>query len=234
MDRERTAVVTEAIEKVACADGVSTPSVAHVCHACADVVGAVGVCAAAPGAAGPYEPLCAAGPVGAELAELQATVGEGPGTETVTRGRPMLVSNLDAAGVQRRWPLFASAASELGTTAVLAFPLQVGAIRVGVLEIYWAKRPARSSALSYGLLFADAALRALIEADDVDGTGEPYLDRWPEVHQATGMVSAQLRVGAAEAYALLRAYAFAGDQSLRAVAREVVERRLHFSPDKDP
>lgn len=47
-----------------------------------------------------------------------------------------------------------------------------------------------------------------------------------EIHQATGMVVAQLGVGAADAFARLRAYAFAHDRLLVEVSRDVVARRL--------
>jgi hypothetical protein len=47
------------------------------------------------------------------------------------------------------------------------------------------------------------------------------------------MMAVQLEVGLAQAFARLRAYAYGNDQSLREVAREVVERRLRFEPDKD-
>ena len=49
------------------------------------------------------------------------------------------------------------------------------------------------------------------------------------VHQASGMVSAQLDVSVTEALIRMRAYAFSHDRSLDAVAEDVVARRLRFS-----
>ncbi|REE96797.1 ANTAR domain-containing protein [Thermomonospora umbrina] len=240
--RDRAAVVRAAIEGLARAEGVSPASIVHVCRACVRVAGATGVCASVPGEKGLYEPVCAVGPAGAPLAELQTTVGEGPGMETVAGDRLVLVTDLETADAQRRWPLFAPAAVELGTAAVFAFPLLIGATAVGALEIHWGRRPSRDTMLTDGLLFADAALSALMARlvpegnvpDRAGEAGEPFLDRWPEVHQAAGMMSVQLRVRPGEAYARLRAHAYANDQSLRDVAHEVVERRLTFSPDKGP
>jgi hypothetical protein len=55
------------------------------------------------------------------------------------------------------------------------------------------------------------------------------------VHQATGMVSVQLEAGLEEAFARLRAYAFAVDRTVEAVADDVVARRLRFDQlDDDP
>ncbi len=48
------------------------------------------------------------------------------------------------------------------------------------------------------------------------------------VHQAAGMVAAQLEVSVAEALVRLRAHAFGNDRPLAAVARDVVARALRF------
>jgi hypothetical protein len=49
------------------------------------------------------------------------------------------------------------------------------------------------------------------------------------IHQATGMVTAQLKVSPADALDLLRAHAYAHDLSLAEVAEQIVHRRLNFS-----
>jgi hypothetical protein len=70
------------------------------------------------------------------LAELELTLGEGPGRDAAAASGPVLASDLGDAGAARRWPLFAAAACEAGAAAVFAFPLQVGAIRAGVMGLY--------------------------------------------------------------------------------------------------
>ena len=52
---------------------------------------------------------------------------------------------------------------------------------------------------------------------------------WAEVHQATGIVSAQLEVSLDEAFVRLRSFAFANDRPLRDVAHDVVAHRLHLA-----
>jgi AmiR/NasT family two-component response regulator len=52
-----------------------------------------------------------------------------------------------------------------------------------------------------------------------------------EIHQATGMVLAQLEVSGTEALARLRGYAFVEQRTLIDVARDVVARRLVFSEE---
>ncbi|MER7975220.1 ANTAR domain-containing protein [Streptomyces sp. NPDC096080] len=48
------------------------------------------------------------------------------------------------------------------------------------------------------------------------------------MHQATGVVMAQLGISAAPALARLRAHAFAEDRTIRDLAHEVVRGRIRF------
>jgi len=53
------------------------------------------------------------------------------------------------------------------------------------------------------------------------------------VHQASGMVAAQLGVSVAQALIRLRGYAFGHAVPLREVAQDVVARTLRFKDDRD-
>ncbi len=180
------------------------------------------------------------------LAELQLTLGEGPGPDAVASGGPVLASDLDEVEAVRRWPAFAPAACQAGAAAIFAFPLQVGAIRAGVLGLY-RERPGSLSAFQLGdaLVFADTATLLMLEAQD-QAAGEAVAGSGPggqppdlalhraEIDQATGMLTEQLGVGIAEAFIRLRAYAYAYDRGLSGLARDIVARRLRLSPDRDP
>jgi AmiR/NasT family two-component response regulator len=48
------------------------------------------------------------------------------------------------------------------------------------------------------------------------------------------MLTEQLGVSAADAFARLRAYAYSHDQRLADVARDIVARRLHLPSDRSP
>jgi hypothetical protein len=87
------------------------------------------------------------------------------------------------------------------------------------------------------LAFAGAATEALLgpvgtgpEPQWLDGQQSGYR---AEVHQATGMISAQLRVTQAEALIRMRAHAFTQRRALADVAAEVVGRRLRFDENSD-
>ena len=72
-----------------------------------------------------------------------------------------------------------------------------------------------------------ALIRDAGALDEEEAVG-PWGSR-ARVHQATGMVVAQLHISPDDALALLRAHAFAHDSTLAAIAATVVqERRLDF------
>lgn len=175
--------------------------------------------------------------LGQSLSELQVTVGEGPYTDARVRGAPVLVGDLDTATSQRRWPMFAPLAVEAGARALFTLPLCVGAIRVGALALHRVRSgDLASAALADALVFAELALGLLL--DEQAGLpagateGPPLLT--PQVHQATGMIAAQLDASMAAAFARLRARAFADHRPLADVAADVVARRVRFGTDGQP
>ncbi|WP_433332416.1 ANTAR domain-containing protein [Spirillospora sp. CA-294931] len=235
MDRARVIRVRAAI--AALAEG-RAPSVADVCLACVRMTGADGASVSLMGTVAAYEPIYGTGARAEALTDLQVMVGEGPGVEAIGQDRSVLVPALDATGIQRRWPLFAPQATELGVAAVFAFPLMLGAIAVGVLEVHWREWLPAGEPVADGLLFAQAALvPATLLRLRLPNDGTPVRDadelveRWPEVHQATGIISVQINSGLPEALARLRAYAYSHEITLREAAHRVVDRTLRFTPD---
>jgi ANTAR domain len=179
------------------------------------------------------------------LAELQLTLGEGPGPDAFACGGPVLASDLATVDAARRWPVFTPAARQAGAAAIFVFPLRIGAIRAGVMGLY-RERPGPLSAFQLGdaLIFADTATLLLLDAPD-QAAGGPGPQTGPggqpadlalhraEIDQATGMLTEQLGVGIAEAFVRLRAYAYVNDLRLTDVARDIVVRRLRLRPDPE-
>jgi len=124
---------------------------------------------------------------------------------------------------------------------VFALPLRIGAIRLGVLDLY-RDQPGGldQEQLSDVLVLADTVGALLLDEAERDRLRPDGL--WPEhagaqhpvVHQATGMVIVQLGVTAAVALIRLRAHAYVHDRRLRDVAADVVARRLRFDPEDSP
>jgi hypothetical protein len=237
---DRATRVLAAIKEAAGAEGVPV-AVHHVCVACAAAVKASGVGLYLVSDLGLCEPLYVTSSVSEQIAELQVTLGEGPGTEALGEDHPVLVPALGSGSSVLRWPAFAPAAVAAGVSAVFAFPLVMGAISVGALEIHRGREGELSAAeLAEALLFADAALpRVLdhlagpgaVDGPDLPSSGFEY--RWAEVHQATGMVSVQMDSNLTVAFLRLRAHAYLTGRRLSQVASDVVERRLRFEPDTD-
>jgi hypothetical protein len=170
----------------------------------------------------------------AVVQELQLKLGEGPCVDTWRNRAPVLESDLaDPASV--RWPAFAQAGVAAGVLAVFAFPLHLGAIRIGVLVLYRDRSGMlNADELAYGLVLADVATHLVLAlqtgapADVLHEVLAKEPPHWAEIHQATGMVSVQLGVSLDEAFVRLRAHAFAESLPLRTVSREIVTHRLRL------
>jgi hypothetical protein len=166
------------------------------------------------------------------LDTVQLTVGEGPCLEAFRSAAPVLVADLDADGY--RWPGFTPSAREAGAAAVFSFPLLVGAVRLGSLDAYRDSAGVLSPQQhSDALLLAEAATEALLE--EISGhsaDGAVWLaDAHTPVHEATGMVAAQLGVTMDNALLRLRAYAYTHGLLVTDVAERVIGRTLRFTPD---
>ncbi len=236
MAGERTARVWSWI--TAARDSDASASLATLCRA---AVAALAVDGASVMAVGPAvsEPLSATNELSARLEELLLTTGEGPGAEDLMLGSPMLVPDL--APLTGRWPGFAPAAVDAGARALFAFPLQAGAIRAGALLLYRARPGSLSPRqLADALVFAEIALQLLLDSyAGISGSADyrpldGLSDSRAKVYQATGMISVQLGVSLEEAFARLRAHAFAAGLPLDDIAGDVVKRLLRFGPDPGP
>ena len=119
--------------------------------------------------------------------------------------------------------------------AVFGFPLQVGAVRLGALNLYrdWSGRLSDDQHAD-ALVMADVAAQAILvlQANAPPGQLAAELEAGADfhyvVHQASGMVAAQLDVSVGQALIRLRAYAFGNDRPLAEVAEDVVARKLRF------
>ncbi len=237
MAGERTARVWAWI--AAAREGDAPVSLAALCRAAANWLAVDGASVTVVSGLGVREPLSATGELSARLEELLFTTGEGPGADDFMFGSPMLIPDLEL--VTERWPGFVPAAVAAGARALFAFPLQAGAIRVGVLSLYRAQPgPLTPQQLADALVFGDIALQLLLDsAAGISGlAGYQPLDGLSgsraEVYQATGMISVQLGVSLEEALVRLRAHAFAASTPLDDVAGNVVRRLLRFDPNPGP
>lgn len=211
----------------------------RISELCVQMLGVTGAGISMVTKAGNHGVICATDDVSARIEDLQLTLGEGPCIDAVGGGAPVLVSDLQDAGdiVTERWPAFTEGAGEAGVRAVFAFPLRIGAISVGAMDLY-RDEPGDLAVpeLPAALMAADAAAHALLHLDNLpDGASSHAADfrtaYHPQVHQATGMVQVQLGVTTDAAFVLLRARAFATGRTLVELASDVVTRRVRFSTE---
>jgi hypothetical protein len=176
--------------------------------------------------------LCASDEVADTLESLQEVTGEGPGYEAA-RTNAMVVADLDRDGDQR-WPTLTQTLEErYGPLRVYAVPVHAGGALGGVATLYTGLRrslaepPDRVAFLANAVgaaLLTDAAAHPEAHLEGSEGWSSRSL-----VHQATGMVMAQVGVTPEDALALLRGHAYALATDINDVAVRVVDRRINFS-----
>lgn len=209
----------------------------RLCQVCADVTGATGAGIMLMAGDIPRGSVCTTDSVSTVIEELQYDLGEGPCVDAYNQDRSVSEPDL-ARPATPRWLAFTGPAVDVGAKAVFGFPLQVGAVRLGALNLYNDRAgPLTDDQHADALIMADVAAQAvlLLQADAPPGTVAVELETNANfryvVHQATGMVAAQLEVTVSQALIRLRAHAFGNNRSLTDVARDVVDRRLRFDAD---
>lgn len=211
---------------------------ARLCQFCVETLPISGAGLAFMTSAGHEGTITATDGAAAELEELQQALGEGPCLDAFRDGRPVLQPDLAVTGISR-WPGFAEGALQAGIAAVFAFPLQVGAIRLGVLDLYRdSPGGLELPQLAEALAFTEAATTILLYLQGKTPPGQLLHPRLAEVfesrreiHQATGMITVQAAVSLADALLLLQAHAFGSERPLLEVAKDVVSRRLRFGSE---
>jgi hypothetical protein len=209
--------------------------VQRLCALCVQVTGVAGA-ALSVGTDGTRSTVCATDDLSHQIEELQDTIGEGPSVEALQTGFTVLMRDLSAS--DGRWPGFTPAASEVGVRGVFAFPLRMGAARLGVLSLYRTEPgPLDDDQFRDAWVLAEAAT-VLLMLTSPDGEPAEASD-WvlgdrsrfrPEVHQAVGATMVHLDVGPRDAFARICAHAFATNTPIGVVATEIVTRKLRLEP----
>ncbi|WP_158614100.1 ANTAR domain-containing protein [Cellulomonas sp. PhB143] len=166
------------------------------------------------------------------IENLQEVLGEGPGQDAYASGR-LVVAEVDGFS-GGPFPMFTEMAGDItGPVHLYAIPMHSAETTIGVMTLYRTHGEVEASADRMQFL-GDAVGAALLGGqharDVLSSVGWQQRSR---VHQATGMVVAQLAVAPSDALALLRAHAYSQASSLETVADAVVARRLVFSSAPD-
>ncbi|HUE08835.1 MAG TPA: GAF and ANTAR domain-containing protein [Acidimicrobiales bacterium] len=212
--------------------GDRAPTLELICQVCCDLLPITVASVVLMGTEGVEGITGASDPLAAAIQNEEFTLGEGPATEVRRQRGPVLVSDLGDA--LSDWPQFVPAVARLGVGAIYAIPLRIGAVDLGVLVLGGARpRALAGQELADSFLIGDLVSRLVLDLQ-AGVTSESLAwaldatDSRTVVHQATGMIAAQLNVGVAEALVALRANAFATDRPIDQVATEVVAGRRRF------
>jgi len=179
------------------------------------------------------ETISASDDVSSRIDEIQFDLTEGPCWTALSTGAPVLEEDL-VTRPGHHWPAFTEAVREHPVRAVFAFPIVFGPFPLGAVDVY-SPAPATlapeqvrqgvSLATAAGRRVLRRALRSL-EDDDVLADRSPFSRR--VVHQATGVVLAQLDVSPDDAYLLIQGHAFARRTTMRQVAEEILDGSVRF------
>lgn len=231
-DDGRRARITEAVAKPA--DGDVSALLHRLCAFAVNELTLSGCAIVLMSGAEPVGTLGGAGPHAATITELQFALGEGPCLQACTSATPVLLPDLEAVAAAR-WPTFIPAAVEAGVRAEFSLPLSVGHRGIGTFDLcrdepgmltneqladaLVAADIARDAVLSRGQLSASRNMSDLLATVSSDRL---------VVHQATGMIAAQLDDSTVNALARLRAAAFESGRSIYEIAQDVVSRQVRF------
>jgi hypothetical protein len=211
------------------------PAAARLCEVGAHVIGVTGAGVMLMSGDIPQGSLCSSNQVSNLIEDLQYTLGEGPCVDAYRRDEVVLEPDL-ADPATPRWLAFTPPTVEAGARAVFGFPLRVGAVRLGALNLYRDRPgPLSDGQHADALVMAGVAARWVLEVQAGAPPGglaeelEVGADFRFVVHNAAGMVAVQLGVSVSEALIRLRAYAFSHNRLLHDVAQGVVDRTLRFS-----
>jgi hypothetical protein len=162
------------------------------------------------------------------LEDLQEVIGQGPGFDAATSGEIVTcVIGTDDG----RWPRLAENISSIDFDgALVAIPLGTDGHTLGVLTAHATGRDITLDLAAARFLSATMGAALLLDPE-LGEPGHEFEESWSArstVHQATGMVVAQVGVRTEDALALLRGQAFTRGVSLAEVAADIVERRINF------
>jgi GAF domain-containing protein len=209
-------------------------SSARLCAVCPGIVGVNGAGVMLMSGEIPRGSLSSTDDVSQLIEELQYTLGEGPCVDAYQQDRVVAEPDL-ADPVTRRWPAFTPPALQAGARAVFGFPLRVGTVHLGALNLYRdLPGPLTGDQHADALVVADVAARWVLEAqagapvDVVAEELEVSAGFHFAVHNAAGIVSVQEGISVTEALIRLRAFAFSSDRLLADVAQDVISRKLRL------
>ncbi|MCW2847007.1 MAG: hypothetical protein JWR90_981 [Marmoricola sp.] len=173
--------------------------------------------------------VASVGVLGERIEELQDVLREGPALDAF-RSRERVATSVESASVT--WPLLGQSL-EPRMPWLVAYPMIPHTEVLGVLSTYQFDQPRTSLQPDDAAFLANTIGMTIVGRFERSDTTELLWSARDQIDHAVGMVVAQLTIVPADALALLRAHAFAHNQSLSEVADAVTRRTLDFRQHHD-
>lgn len=181
------------------------------------------------------ETLSASDDKAMRIDELQFDLGEGPCWDAMRLGSPVLSPAIQATA-RSTWPALVPQLPH-PVDGLFAFPLLVGPLKIGAVDFYSTseqtvddERAVAASAMA--AVVSRKVLRSALTEVHAEYQDDAHSQNSRRIiHQATGMVFAQLSIRIDDAQLVLEGHAFATSRPLMEVADDVVAGRLVFRLD---
>jgi hypothetical protein len=207
----------------------AAPLALRLCTALVAVVGLDGCALTIGSAESELTTLCATDEIAEKIEDLQDLLREGPGLDAY-RTRDIVALSRDEQ--ERAWPLLAQAlGDDHRPELVLGVPMSPRSDVLGAATLYSTDAEPPELDLQELRFLVNAVGVAILGTYDRHDDTEAVWSARDQVHQATGMIVAQLRIHPQDALAVLRAHAFAHGASVAAIAQAVLRRELDFRTD---
>jgi hypothetical protein len=235
VNRERWYEIAEALTLVS----ISSDPDETLCTCCRDLLGIDGVSISLASSLD-LASMCTTDGSIAAFEEMEFTLGEGLDVDALTSGEPSAADHLPGEAASG-WPISTAAAADTGLRGgVYAFPLNVGAARLGVLTLFSdSAAPLSAAQHDDALIVADALVHVILAAQGStpeDAEPVPFRDAGSfraEIHQASGMLSEQIGCTVADALVQLRGRSYALGKPIAELASDVIGRRIRLFRNAD-
>jgi len=207
---------------------------ASLCLACVDALPVTGAGLVLMSGNHSLDFIAVSDDVSASVQQMEYTMGEGPCVSACRTKAPVFDPDL-ADDTITEWPEFRRVALAAGIHAAFGFPLRMGHICIGALNLYHDHSGALTAGeIADAVVVAEFSTRAVLAWQGAAPRGKlawqlkQARNHGVEVHQATGRVAHQVGISIDDALALLRAYAFSHDRPIGDVAVEVASGHLRL------
>jgi hypothetical protein len=180
-----------------------------------------------------YSQIAGSDKIASFLDETQFDLGDGPTFSAQNKPLPVLAEDLTSRMAFKTWPAFSPIAVKHNVRGVFAFPLRVGTAYLGTLTVYRElSGPLTATQFTDGLILSAVATEALLtQQAGVPNGGlskffAPGVYDQSFMHLAAGMVAEQMGSTIVEALVRIRAFAFAHDEPISEVTRQIINRDL--------